>query len=63
MSIVRYSSPGSPVADELASLWALRLDDLRERLSRFDGERDALAHVTILPPIDRRTVWGSKMGA
>jgi hypothetical protein len=40
MHIVRYSSPGSPVADELASLWALRLDDLRERLSRFEGERD-----------------------
>lgn len=75
MHIVRYSRPGSPVArigvlagdriselrdvDELASLWALRLDDLREQLSRFEGERDvALADVRILPPIDGRTeVW------
>ena len=75
MHIARYSLPGSPAArvgvleadrifelrdvDELASLWALRLNELRERLSRADRQAGlALADVRILPPIDGRTeVW------
>jgi 2-dehydro-3-deoxy-D-arabinonate dehydratase len=77
MHIVRYSRPGSPVArtgvlegdriselsdlDGTAELWTLRLDDLRERLSRSGRQGDlALADVTILPPVDGRTeVWAS----
>jgi 2-dehydro-3-deoxy-D-arabinonate dehydratase len=77
MHIVRYSSPGSPDArvgvlsgdriseltdvDELASLWTLRLDDLKDRLSRADGRGDLrLADVRVLPPVDGRTeVWAS----
>jgi 2-dehydro-3-deoxy-D-arabinonate dehydratase len=75
MHIVRYSSPGSPAArvgvlsgeriselpavGDLAELWALRLDDLRERLSRSGDHGDlGLGDVTILPPVDGRTeVW------
>jgi 2-dehydro-3-deoxy-D-arabinonate dehydratase len=75
MHIVRYSLPGSPGAQvgvlsgdrisalgdvtDLASLWTLRLADLRERLSRAENQRDlALPDVRILPPVDGRTeVW------
>ena len=77
MHIVRYCLPGFPDArvgvldgdriseltgvDELASLWLLRLDDLRERLSRRVGNGDlALAEVTVLAPVDGRTeVWAA----
>jgi 2-dehydro-3-deoxy-D-arabinonate dehydratase len=77
MHIVRYSRPGSAVArvgvrsgdrigelpavDELADLWTLRLDDLKDRLSRADGRGDlSLADVRVLPPVDGRTeVWAS----
>ncbi|HTW00111.1 MAG TPA: fumarylacetoacetate hydrolase family protein [Streptosporangiaceae bacterium] len=75
MHIVRYSLPGSSVArvgvlsgeqiselsavSDLAELWALRLDELRELLSRPGNRGDlALCDVRILPPIDGRTeVW------
>jgi 2-dehydro-3-deoxy-D-arabinonate dehydratase len=77
MHIVRYSLPGSPDArvgvlngdrisgltdvDELADLWTLRLDDLRERLTRPPAGGDlALADAQILPPVDGRTeVWAA----
>lgn len=77
MHIIRYSWPGSAVArtgvlagdriselpavNELAELWTLRLDDLKERLSRSSSRGDlALADVRILPPVDGRTeVWAS----
>ena len=77
MHILRYSLPGSPDARvgvldgdrirelpdvaELAELWTLRLDDLRERLARPGSHGDlALADVTILPPVDGRTeVWAA----
>jgi len=77
MHVVRYSLPGSPAARagvlsgdrireltdvaELAELWTLRLDDLRERLSRPATDGDlALADVQILPPVDGRTeVWAA----
>jgi|SRR5579872_5859820 len=77
MHIVRYGLPGSPAArvgvldgdriselpavDELAELWTLRLDDLRERVSRPPtGDDLALTDVKILPPVDGRTeVWAS----
>jgi len=77
MHIVRYSLPGSTVAragvlagdriselpavDELAELWTLCLDDLKEQLSRSSSHGDlALADVRILPPVDGRTeVWAS----
>ena len=47
--------------DRTAELWTLRLDDLRERLSRSGRPGDlALADVTVLPPVDGRTeVWAS----
>jgi 2-dehydro-3-deoxy-D-arabinonate dehydratase len=77
MHIVRYSLPGSPAArvgvlngdrifgltdvDELADLWTLRLDDLRERFARPPADGDlALADVQVLPPVDGRTeVWAA----
>jgi 2-dehydro-3-deoxy-D-arabinonate dehydratase len=77
MHIVRYTLPGSPDARvgvlngdriaelpavrELADLWALRLADLRERLSRSGNHGDlALADVRVLPPVDGRTeVWAA----
>ena len=76
MHIVRYRRPGSPDArvgvldgdriselagvGELAELWLLRADDLRERLSRPGGGDLALAGVTVLAPVDGRTeVWAA----
>jgi 2-dehydro-3-deoxy-D-arabinonate dehydratase len=42
----------------LASLWALRLDDLRERLGAAVGREYPLSDVEVLAPIDGRTeVW------
>jgi 2-dehydro-3-deoxy-D-arabinonate dehydratase len=42
----------------LASLWALRLDDLRERLGAALGREYPLSDVEVLAPIDGRTeVW------
>jgi 2-dehydro-3-deoxy-D-arabinonate dehydratase len=75
MHIVRYSLPGSPAArvgvlsgdriselpdiTDLAALWTLRADDLRELLSRSQSQADlALPDVRILAPVDGRTeVW------
>jgi 2-dehydro-3-deoxy-D-arabinonate dehydratase len=75
MHFIRYRPPGSSAAavgvlagdrisplDDvpgLASLWALRLAQLRERFAHFEGTGElALADVTVLPPVDGRTeVW------
>ncbi len=75
MHIIRYRPRGSPAArvgvligdrvhqladaDGLATLWALRLDDLRELLCSLDGDGElALSDVRMLPPVDGRTeVW------
>jgi 2-dehydro-3-deoxy-D-arabinonate dehydratase len=75
MHIIKYRPGGSRTAqvgvligdrvhkledvDELTALWALRLDELKERLCSLDGDGEhALSDVTLLPPIDGRTeVW------
>ena len=73
MHILRYRRAGSSrervgLADAgrvtelevgaLASLWSLRLGELREKLDKPGGETVALADVEVLAPIDGRTeVW------
>jgi 2-dehydro-3-deoxy-D-arabinonate dehydratase len=53
---------GNQVSDlgvtSLASLWELRLEDLRKRLEGVEGPASPLSDVTVLAPIDGRTeVW------
>ncbi len=77
MHIIKYRPGGLPAervgvligdrvheledVDGLTTLWALRLDDLRELLCSLDGDGElALSDVMVLPPIDGRTeVWAA----